>query len=205
MIRWIATALLIVVAALGFVAWKRYAAPPPPESGMAGSPTMPPQGEPAAGMPSDANPHATAEPGLHWNVPKSWSTGGERPMRYATYAVGTGATAAECAVFYFGPDQGGSIDENIDRWASQFDGRPNPKRRVLTVNGMTVTHVEIDGAYLSPGMDMQSQGKKPDWRLLGAIVQGPNGMLFFKFTGPAAVLKPAAKDFDAMLASLTAH
>ncbi len=204
MIRWIAVVLLVVVAALGFVAWKRYAGPPQ-EAGMASSTTVPPQGAPAAGTSAAEDPHATAEPGLHWNVPAKWSTSGERPMRYATYTLGSGAAAAECAVFYFGPDQGGSVDENIDRWASQFDGRPNPKRHVRTVNGMSVTQVEIDGAYLSPGMDMQSQGKKPDWRLLGAIVQGPHGMVFFKFTGPAAALKSAGKDFDAMLSSLKAH
>ena len=52
---------------------------------------------------------------------------------------------------------------------------------------------------------MQSQGTKPGWRLLGAIVQGPHGPVFFKLTGPAATVGRAEHDFDAMLASLTAH
>lgn len=198
MVRWIAMVMLVVVAALGYVAWKRYAVPPTAASSP--EPTaMPPAGAPGAA------PEAALEPGVHWTVPKSWSTGAERSMRLATYVAGHGESAAECAVFYFGANQGGAVDENIDRWAGQFEGSPNPKRTSLTVNGINVIRVEIDGTYLSPGMDMQPQGAKPGWRMLGAIVQGPNGPVFFKFTGPAGTVKSSARDFDAMLASLTAH
>lgn len=198
MVRWIAIVLLVVVAALGFVAWKRYAAPAPAATA----------GE-TPGMPSGAAPEAAAEapaePGVHWTVPAAWKEGSGSSMRLATYLVGDGANAAECAVFYFGANQGGTVDENIDRWAGQFEGSPNPKRTKLQVDGLDVIRVQIDGAYLSPGMDMQSQGTKHDWRMLGAIVQGPNGPLFFKLTGPAATLKSAEKDFDALLQSLHAH
>jgi hypothetical protein len=38
-------------------------------------------------------------------------------------------------------------------------------------------------------------------RLLGAIVQAPSGMWFFKLTGPDATVKAAAADFDAMIGS----
>jgi hypothetical protein len=41
--------------------------------------------------------------------------------------------------------------------------------------------------------------------MLGAIVQGPQGPVFFKLTGPVGTVRGAAKDFDALLASLTAH
>jgi len=37
----------------------------------------------------------------------------------------------KCAVFYFGPNQGGGVDENIDALAGQFQGSPNPKRAEL--------------------------------------------------------------------------
>ena len=158
---------------------------------------MPQTAEPPA-VPSDA---PAAGPGVNWKVPAAWVEGPPRPMRLATYAIGD----AECAVFYFGPNQGGAVDDNIDRWAGQFQGAPNPKREARTVGGMNVTRVEIDGAFLSPGSDMQSQGTKPGWRLLGAIVQGPQGPIFFKFTGPAETVRRAARDFDSLLASLTAH
>jgi hypothetical protein len=52
---------------------------------------------------------------------------------------------------------------------------------------------------------MQSQGKLPGWKLLGAIVEGPKGSVFFKFTGPAGVIDRSADDFDNLLASIEKH
>jgi hypothetical protein len=190
MVRWIAVALLVVVAALGFVAWRKYSAPPPAAEA-SGAPMMPSEGMPEMA----AEP---MHPGVHWTRPAAWTDGPEKSMRLATYLV----KDAECAVFYFGPGQGGSVDENVDMWASQFDGRPNPKRETRTVGDLKVTRVEIEGAYLSPGADMKPQGSKPGWKMLSAIVQGPQGQVFFKLTGPAATVKAAAKDFDAMLSGM---
>ncbi len=198
MVRKIAAGMFVVVAALGFVAWRKYSAPPPAAESADAS-AMPQSGMPG-GMPGGM-PEAAAEPmhpGVQWKVPASWTTGPEKSMRLATYIV----KDAECAGFYFGPNQGGSVDENIDMWASQFEGRPNPKRELRTVGGLKITRVEIDGAYLSPGADMKPQGNKPGYRMLSAIVQGPNGMVFFKFTGLAATVKGATKDFDALLSSM---
>jgi hypothetical protein len=72
-----------------------------------------------------------------------------------------------------------------------------------TYGGLTVKLVEVDGDYLAPsGPMMESSGTKTGWMLKGAIVEGPNGNVFFKFTGPKKVIEAAAKDFDGMLASL---
>lgn len=202
MIRWIAIVMLIVVAAIGFVAWKQYGAAATPSGAMAGGA---PSGEMPSGDGAGGDPHAGIEaaapdPGIHWDVPPGWSQGPAKMMRYATYLP----PGAECTVFYFGPGQGGSVDDNIDRWASQFEGAPNPKREIRTISGMRVTRVHIEGTYLSPGADMQSTGKQPDYRMLGAIVDGPQGFVFFKLTGPAKAVTSASKDFDALLASLHA-
>ncbi len=213
MVRWIAIVMLIVVAAIGFVAWEQYSAPPAAAGAMAGGApsgmpagdagAMPPAtGGDAAAAPS-GNPHAgmsdaAPDPGIAWDVPAGWQTGPPKMMRFATYLP----KDAECAVFYFGPGQGGAVDDNIDRWATQFEGTPNPKREISTIAGMRVTRVHIEGTYLSPGADMQSQGKQPNSRMLGAIIDGPQGMVFFKLTGPAAAVGAASKGFDAMLASL---
>jgi len=70
---------------------------------------------------------------------------------------------------------------------------------------MKVTRVEIAGTYLAPGVDMRSQGQLPAWKLLGAIVEGPKGSVFFKFTGPADVVDRSADDFDGLLASVEKH
>jgi hypothetical protein len=126
-------------------------------------------------------------------------------MRVATYAVpaAKGAEAGECAVFFFGTGQGGGIDDNVARWAKQFEGASAPKPTTTTVAGMRVTRTEVAGAYLAPGGPMmQSTGKKTGYRLLGAIVEAPEGNVFFKLTGPAATVGAAQAEFDALVVSL---
>jgi len=144
--------------------------------------------------------------GLRWRVPRDWSSGGDRPMRVATYAIpstGGGSDAAECAVFYFGSDQGGAVESNLQRWVDQFEAGARTKRSSGVVNGLQVTRIEIDGAYLSPaGPQMQSQGAKPGFRLLGAIVEGPAGLVFFKSVGPQRAMGDARAAFDAMIGSV---
>jgi hypothetical protein len=49
---------------------------------------------------------------------------------------------------------------------------------------------------------MQSQGKKEKFRLLGAIVEAPQGSVFFKFTGPANTVAAAEEEFDELIESL---
>ena len=113
------------------------------------------------------------------------------------------AEAGEVAVFFFGPGQGGSVDANVERWSRQFEGPPKPERSQKRVNDLAITIVRLAGTYLAPGGPMmQSQGKRPDYRLTGVIVEAPEGLVFFKLTGPAATVGAAQADFDALVASL---
>ena len=142
--------------------------------------------------------------GIKWMVPRAWSDLPGSSMRVATYKVPgpKGAEAGEVAVFFFGPGQGGSVDANVERWSRQFEGTPKPDRSQKRVNGLAVTMVRLGGTYLAPGGPMmQSQGKRPDFRLLGVIVEAPEGLVFFKLTGPAATVGAAQADFDALVAS----
>ncbi len=145
--------------------------------------------------------------GLQWSVPKRWSEQGARQMRAATYSTPVAEgdpEPAECAVFYFGNSQGGSVDANIDRWVGQFETGTPPAKMEREVNGMKVTLVQIAGSYLSPaGPMMQSEGKKDNFRLLGGIVEGPQGSVFFKLTGPAKTVGESEQEFDAMIGSLS--
>jgi hypothetical protein len=143
--------------------------------------------------------------GVKWTVPASWKLEAGRPMRVATYSIpsASGTEAGECGVFFFGSGQGGGVDENLNRWVSQFEGGAPPRKSEKTVGGWKVHLVDVSGTYLAPGGPMmQSQGKKPGYRLLGAIVEAPNGMVFFKCTGPAATISKAQADFDRMIGSL---
>jgi len=143
--------------------------------------------------------------GIKWSVPRTWSDLPGSSMRVATYKVPgpKGAEAGEAAVFFFGPGQGGSVDANVERWSRQFEGTPKPERSQKRVNDLAITIVRLAGTYLAPGGPMmQSQGKRPDYRLTGVIVEAPEGLVFFKLTGPAATVGAAQADFDALVASL---
>ena len=63
---------------------------------------------------------------------------------------------------------------------------------------MKVHTITVSGTYLAPsGPAMQSQGKKPGWMLSGAIVEAPDGLVFFKCVGPQATIQKAQADIDA--------
>jgi hypothetical protein len=144
---------------------------------------------------------AESGPGLEWTPPTAWKAEGSRPMRLNTYAVGE---EAECGVYYFGPGQGGSVQANLDRWVGQFQEPPQPpKIQHLTIHGLKVTTVDMSGSYSGMGGPMASSGpRKPGFRLLGAIAEGPEGSVFFKFTGPAKIVTSQAGAFDKMVQSL---
>lgn len=143
--------------------------------------------------------------GIRWSVPAGWQTGAPQPMRAASYSIpaAPGAEAGGCGVFFFGTGQGGTVDENIKRWASQFEGASAPKTSEQKINGLAVHRIEISGTYLAPsGPMMQSQGKKTGWLLNGAIIEAPDGLVFFKNVGPAATMKKAQPQIEEMLKSI---
>jgi hypothetical protein len=149
----------------------------------------------------------TAAGGIRWKIPGEWTLEAERPMRVATYAVPAapgGGEGGECAAYYFGTDQGGDVQSNVARWATQFENLTGPTQTTSEVGGMKVTNVVITGTYLAPGGPMmQSQGKKDHYKLLGAIIEAPQGSVFFKFTGPEKTVDAAKANFESMLASIT--
>lgn len=145
--------------------------------------------------------------GIQWTVPAQWKPQPERPMRVATYTIPPGSTDSEpgeCAVFFFGSGQGGDVRSNIQRWISQFEEGAASEESSGMVNGLPITTVSIEGTYLAPGGPMmQSQGKKPNYRLLGGIAEAPQGAVFFKTTGPVATMKEAEDEFQALMNSIT--
>jgi hypothetical protein len=148
--------------------------------------------------------------GVRWTAPAGWKAEAARPMRAATYSIppAAGDTAgAECVVNFFGSGQGGAIDANIDRWKSQMhgpDGAPAPaKVDKRTVHGIQVTVVDTTGTYSGMGGPMAPSPKTVSgYRLLGAIVEGPGGNVFFKLTGPAKTVAAQQKNFEQLIASI---
>jgi hypothetical protein len=166
----------------------------------AAPPTLPPVPEGAG----------TGDAALAWTVPSGWIVETPAsPMRRAQYRVPGKAGDGECAVFYFGPGQGGDPMANAQRWAEQFtlaDGSPAQnqlKTSELIVGGLKVFLVEVAGTYKG-GMTMTAAPAtpKPGYRLLGAVAPGPDANWYFKFTGPDRTVLDQKDAFTTMVKSL---
>jgi hypothetical protein len=129
-------------------------------------------------------------------------------MRVAQFRLPgeAGAKDAELAVFAF--PGGGSVESNFERWCGQFeqaDGS-SPRAAARTSreerDGLTVHRIEVGGTYVAettPGSGVRLN--EPRWRLIGAVIEGPQGMHFVKATGPDATLERWRSSVDAFLAA----
>ena len=161
---------------------------------------------PAAGVPA-AGPLVQVA-GISFSAPTSWRR--EAPsssMRAAQFAIPGSADEKDgsVAVYYFGTGQGGGVDENVTRWQGQFrdpsGAPPAPAVTHTESHGLKVTIVSVKGTYAS-GMPMGPSTPEPGFALWGAIIENPQGNVFVKATGPAALIAREQPRFDALLASL---
>jgi hypothetical protein len=145
--------------------------------------------------------------GLQWTAPSGWKAGPPQMMRAATYAVTAAAgdtAAAECAVYFFGAGQGGSVEANLERWKGQFTNAGKPAVATVarrTTHGIPMTTIDVSGEYSGLGGPLAASKSVPGYRLLGAILEGPGGNVFIKFTGPAKTVAANKSKFDQLLAS----
>jgi hypothetical protein len=145
--------------------------------------------------------------GLKWTAPAGWTNQGSRPMRAATYVISAGNESGECAIYFFGQGSGGTVEANIERWKGQFtapDGKPAAAVvKKQTVNGLPVTTIESQGNYTGMGGPMATaRTEMKGFRLLGAIVEGPGGNIFLKFTGPDKLVATNRAKFTQLLDSI---
>ncbi len=129
-------------------------------------------------------------------------------MRRAQYRVPGPAGDGECAVFYFGPGQGGDPESNVLRWADQF-GQPDGGssrdaliRRELVVEGIPVIVAEVRGTYSGGMTGTGPQTPRPDSMLFGAVAMGPDANWFFKLTGPEETIEGQREQFMSLVESL---
>jgi hypothetical protein len=193
------------------------------------------ESESAAGTPVAASPGATLPPGhppvtassqmpvgappdtgagaaaLAWDDPDGWlPVAPSSRMRRAQYRVPGAGGDAECAVFYFGPGEGGDPQANVIRWADQFaqaDGTPSRDALVtdtLDVGGIKVLVAEVTGTYNGGMAGMGGPRELADHMLLGAVAEGPDANWFFKLTGPEATVRENREAFMTLVRSLRA-
>jgi hypothetical protein len=148
--------------------------------------------------------------GLTFQAPASWkSSPPSNTMRLAQFKVDPAEGdkgSAELVVFVF-PGGAGSVEANLDRWQQQFqdeNGRPpkitTEKRKGKNVD---VIFVETAGRYVAavtPGS--REKNDKPNYRLLGAIVQTPGAAYYLKMVGPDKTMTKAKPAFDDLIKSI---
>ncbi len=171
-------------------------------------PSSAPDAPSAQAQPAPTGPASAG--GLSWDGPAPLIRRAPKStMRAAEYGV-EGDPLAELTVFYFGPDQGGSVDSNITRWLGQIaqpdgsDTASKAKRTTREVGGVSVSVLEVAGAY-SGGMAMPgAPAPQPiaEAMLLGAIASGPQGPVFFKLIGPAPAVEKSRAAFEQLISSL---
>jgi len=146
---------------------------------------------------------------LDWMVPVPAGWTPQVPssaMRLAQFTAGSREGNADAAVFHFGLAGGGSVQDNIDRWTSQFlDDAGKPARAVAekgTASGMPVTWVALDGRY-ARGVGTGPQGAAAAHQSLRvAVLETPKGNLFFQLWGDRAAVAKQEGPFRLMVRSL---
>jgi hypothetical protein len=137
---------------------------------------------------------------------------GRRPsseIRVAEYGV-RGHADAELVVFHFVGEagaEGGTVSENVDRWLDQFsqaDGRTTREVAEIDareIDGRNVTVVRARGRFSGMRGSGAADGVD-DYALYGAIVEAPEGLVFFKLLGPRAGVDAAEGAFEDLLDSI---
>ncbi len=144
-----------------------------PEAGQAAPQQNPvlPSGPGASSIPGGS---PTQAGGIAWTVPTGWEPGPEHQMRVATYrihAVAGDPEDAECAVYFFGTGQGGSVEANLARWSQQFTGpdgqapKEAPKTDQRTVGGLKDLDLDsfrdLSGCGWNDGAAIGAEGQLP--------------------------------------------
>jgi hypothetical protein len=139
--------------------------------------------------------------GFEFQRPTTWEwVQVSSPMRKAQLKVpgASPETSADITFFHFGPGGGGGLQANVQRWLGQFQSAEGASKvEPQEISGTKVTLVTTEGTFNS-GMPGGPTTPLTNQALLGAIVEHPEGDVFIKMTGPAALVKdsrPAFLDF----------
>ena len=144
---------------------------------------------------------------LQAKVPKDWEK--EQPsssMRIAQFRFPGNDGDGELAIF---SGIGGSVDANLNRWYGQFKSETensvseSAMRSNSQIIDMDVTFSYVEGTYLKSSMGMGgTKTEMPNYALLAAIVSTPDGLYYFKGTGPKSTMDYHKVNFEIFVRSI---
>ena len=169
--------------------------------------------EPVVQVTNRGEPMVTLKPDyiqigrLQAKVPKDWEK--EQPsssMRIAQFRFPGNDGDGELVIF---SGIGGSIDANLNRWYGQFKSETESSvsesaiRSNSQIKDMDVTFSYVEGTYLKSSMGMGgTKTEMPNYVLLAAIVSTPDGLYYFKGTGPKSTMDYHKINFKIFIRSI---
>jgi hypothetical protein len=148
---------------------------------------------------------------LKFTIPSRWKIGMvESPALGGQWRVpplhGEGE-GGEVVVFYFGPGVGGTAEDNIAAWiGTMFTAEGHPAaalRKHHTTGGHQISQVVIFGTYNQvvslPGVPPVP---KSNYGLLGAVIENPQGNIYWRFTGPEPLITANLPLFNKVIDSV---
>ena len=140
--------------------------------------------------------------GYSFDSPSGWKASPpSSSMRKAQFsAPGKSDGNAEVVFFHFGQGGAGGVKANVDRWMGQFQNPQNQKIESKKIGKVRVTYVRATGTFMS-GRPFGPKTPKKGFALLGAIIEGKQGAIFVKMTGPEAAVKSNSDKMSAMVAN----
>jgi hypothetical protein len=135
--------------------------------------------------------------GLQFMVPAKWvsvpTTNPVRVQQWRIPALDPAGVPGELVVFYFGPGLGGSVQGNIREWLGtvvEADGRASSAAtQTRMAGGLKISQVVAYGTY---NATVPIAGfppvARPDYGLIGTVMETSEGNLYWRFTGPRPLL-----------------
>lgn len=143
-------------------------------------------------------------PPLTFRFPMSWRmskpTSGMRLAQFQT----AGTASLSGVVYWFGDGKGGTVAQNMARWIGQFEteAAPADPEPIAVADGIRATTLDISGTYVAsvrPGSP--DKVNQPDQRMLGTVLEVPQGPVFIKLVGDRQAVDKAADAYHAWLKS----
>jgi hypothetical protein len=98
---------------------------------------------------------------------------------------------------------GGDVEANIERWRTQFGGKPEKEsQRKTQADGLEVVLVDFSGEYNDQRGPHAPATKRPGSRMLAAIIPVGGELYFVKAVGPEPTIAAHAEAFEAFVHSV---